>query len=188
MLLVASALLIAAWAGQVSRIWWVPVVTTTLFVLSLDVFRAHAFVATEPLFLLLLSFWAVARYIETSRARDTLLAEGIIALAVMSRYAGIILPVIAGFAVVRMQPAGVKGRYRNGALLAALALLPILTWFARNYLPIRRENRLQDHCSRHTLQSNQFAGANRARHALLSGTLTPMWRGRALRDGSDSLN
>ena len=123
-------LIVLSWTGS-GRL---AVLATLLMVGSTDLFRAHAWVLTEPIFLAgVLSglWWLVADLVRPRRAA---LAAAVvaIALAALTRYAGLAAIAAGTLAMALWGPTPPAGRWRRVTLFAVGSGAPLLVWLVRN--------------------------------------------------------
>ena len=106
-----------------------------LAVASKDLIVAHSAVLSEALFtfLLLLSIYAFTGYFYTTR-RSALVVTGIlVALSILTRYAGLSLVVVFSLAVALFRRVSWKNRLVDITLLAGVSLIPMAFWSYRNF-------------------------------------------------------
>jgi hypothetical protein len=107
---------------------------TLLVMGSVDVFKTHAWVLTEPIFLtgVLAGLWALA--LDLERPRHLALAGAVVAIALASlaRYAGLALIGTGALAIALWSPLRSPHRWTRAALFAVAASAPLIAWLARN--------------------------------------------------------
>ena len=101
---------------------------------SVDLFRAHVWVLTEPLFLtgVLGGLWWIVRDLERPRGPVLAGAAAAIALASLTRYAGLAAIATGALAIVLWSPLSPARRWGRAAIFAAAAGIPLLAWLVRN--------------------------------------------------------
>jgi len=104
---------------------------------SAPLLRASAMAWSEPLFVLLvlLFLMALARFLESGRPRDLVLASALAALCSLERYAGA-AAVMTGCAVIMLRaPKGAwVWKLGHAAVFAVISITPVALWLLRNYL------------------------------------------------------
>ena len=102
--------------------------------LSPPLARAAAGADTEPLFVLfvVLSLFALDRYLDDGRARLLAAAAACAALACLTRYVGVALVACALPLLLARRGAAPPARLAGAAAFAAAALAPLGLWLARN--------------------------------------------------------
>ena len=110
------------------------VLGTLLAIGSVDLFRAHAWVLTEPLFLagVLGGLWWIVRDLERPRGLALAGAVVAIALASLARYAGLAAIATGALAIALWCPMSPARRWRRAAIFAVAAGAPLLRWLVRN--------------------------------------------------------
>ena len=103
--------------------------------LSPPLARAAAGADSEPLFVLfvVLSLFALDRYLDDGRARLLAAAAACAALACLARYPGVALVACALPLLLARRGAGPWARLADAAAFAAAALAPLGLWLARNF-------------------------------------------------------
>jgi hypothetical protein len=112
---------------------WLPLVGG-LLLLPAPMLEVHAYALTEPLFLLLLlaALWLLTAYLETAAPRYLLLTAVLLALACLTRYAGLAFVLAAGLALLLWDAGPLRQRLGRALLLGAVAGLPLALWLIRN--------------------------------------------------------
>ena len=110
------------------------VLSTLLVIGSVDLFRAHAWVLTEPIFLtgVLGGLWWIVRDLERPRSLALAGAVAAIALASLARYAGLAAIATGALAIALWGPMSPARRWGRAAIFAAAAGIPLLAWLVRN--------------------------------------------------------
>ena len=101
---------------------------------SVDLFRAHTWVLTEPIFItgVLLGLGWLARDLEEPRGGALAGAIVAIGLASLARYAGLAAIAAGAITIALWAPLTAAQRWRRAALFAAATALPLLAWLLRN--------------------------------------------------------
>lgn len=122
---------------------------------SAQLLEAHGHALSEPLFLLLGFSGALVlvAYLEEPRRTRLFVAAGLTALAFLTRYAGAAFVASGVLALLLVGSGSMQRRLRDGAVFAAIAVVPMVIWIARNlaigstgtgrqlaYHPIRNSN------------------------------------------------
>ena len=123
-------LIVLSWTGS-GRL---AVLGTLLMVGSTDLFRAHAWVLTEPIFLagVLSGLWWLVADLERPRRAALAAAVVAIALAALTRYAGLAAIAAGTLAMALWGPTPPAGRWRRVTLFAVGSGAPLLVWLVRN--------------------------------------------------------
>ncbi len=123
-------LMVLKWTGS-GRL---AILGTLLVMGSVDVFKTHAWVLTEPIFLtgVLAGLWALALDLERPRHLAMAGAVVAIALATLARYAGLALVGTGAIAIGLWSPLRPAQRWTRATLFAAAAGAPLAAWLARN--------------------------------------------------------
>lgn len=118
--------LVVAAAGRVA----VPLVVAVLTLVSADVLITAAMAWTELLFTVLavLGLVCVALQLETPRRRTLWAAAILIALACLTRLAGVALVITAAVSLLLLSRRPWRARLKETALVVAVGALPVLLW------------------------------------------------------------
>ncbi len=125
-------------AGLIVRRWtgsgWLAILGALLVIASVDLFRAHTWVLTEPIFVtgVLVGLGWLVRDLEGPRGGALGVAVVAIALASLARYAGLAAIAAGAVALALWGPMPLAQRGRRAALFGATAGLPLLAWLLRN--------------------------------------------------------
>lgn len=138
-LLFAANILLAAllvWrlrSGGSPRLW--PALLVGLYLaFSLTMQEIHSMAWTEGLFifLVLASFALLASYLESSRTWTLLLSAAVMALALLTRYAGVAFLAAAGLAILFFGHSPLRRRFASLMMYAVLGAAPLAAWMLRN--------------------------------------------------------
>lgn len=90
---------------------------------------------TEPLFILFSLFFllSLSRYLETGRFRFLVASCMLATLALLTRYIGVTLVVVAVTAIAASRSSTLKLRLVNAAMFGTFSVLPLAVWLARNW-------------------------------------------------------
>lgn len=105
-----------------------------LVIASVDLFRVHAWVLTEPIFVtgVLLGLGWLVQDLEAPRGRALAGAAVALGLASLARYAGLSAIAAGALVLALWGPTPRARRCGRAALFAAAASLPLLAWLLRN--------------------------------------------------------
>lgn len=125
-------LIVLSWTGS-GRL---AVLGTLLVLGSTDLFRAHAWVLTEPIFLagVLAGLWCLVLDLERPRRAALWAAITAIALATLTRYVGLAAIGTGALAIALWGSMPRARRSARAALFAAASGAPLLAWLVRNRL------------------------------------------------------
>jgi len=133
----ANIILIGAIAGQMSRAPYLGFLLAALLILtSTEMYESHAMAWSEPAFIFLAfsGLAALAFYLETNRSLFLLLAAACIGLAVITRYVGVALLLVAPISLSVLSRKSLRTRLLEASFFAVVAVSPIAFWLARSYL------------------------------------------------------
>ncbi len=135
LLFAANILLVGGAILRYSRgpVW--PAVVGALLVLTQpDLLTIHAMAWSEAAFILfaLAGCLALAAYLDSGQRRLLVAAAAAVAAAGLTRYVGAVLIVTSGVGILLLSSLPFRRRIADGLLFAALAGLPLATWFLRN--------------------------------------------------------
>jgi hypothetical protein len=107
-----------------------------LFLFALENLEYHAFVLSEPLFMLclLLGIYFLSKHLATDRVLHIILASAAFALAVLTRHAGLAFLGGTAAAIFLAKREDKSALLRSGAIFSLVAGLPVMAWFVRNKL------------------------------------------------------
>jgi hypothetical protein len=116
-----------------SRRAWVAA-TVIAFVSYPEVLLVHAYVLSEPLFLVwqLVALLALARFLKSGSASSLALTAAAIGAATLTRYAGAVLVPAAAASVLWARGGSLRRRLSEALTLAVASALPLALWFLRN--------------------------------------------------------
>ena len=121
--------------GNIASLW-IPVLGSLLTLSSFVMIDIHSMAWTEPAFIAfsLIGFYWLGWYLDTSHRRYFYLAAIAIALAALTRYAGlaVILTCILGILFLHVHSWKLKIGY--SLLFGLLSTLPLLLWLSRNWI------------------------------------------------------
>ena len=134
LLLGVNALLVGAIVRRWTGSGQLAILGALLVIASVDLFRAHTWVLTEPIFVTgaLLGLGWLVRDLEAPRRSALAGAVVAIALASLARYAGLAAIGAGAVAVALWGPLTPARRWGRAALFAAAAGLPLVAWLLRN--------------------------------------------------------
>lgn len=134
LLFAANVLLFALILQRLLSRLWLIAAGALLFLFAAPIFTIHSYAWSEPLFILLAlsGLLLLDTYVQSGRRRHLLASAVVIALACLTRYAG--LPLIASGALAILFFARTPRRRRllDAFLFSIVAALPLLLWLARN--------------------------------------------------------
>ena len=113
---------------------WLPIFGAFLTLTALPMLTIHSRAWSEPLFLLLgsISLWLLAEHLQT-QSRMFFFASALLAgLALLTRYAGIVLIGAACLGLLTLGTNALRRRITAGIGYGGLSLLPGLIWIVRN--------------------------------------------------------
>lgn len=108
-----------------------PAFGSTIVMSSFFLLQIHSTALTEPAFMFfsLLGFMGLAAYFESEKLLWLIASAVAVALAILTRYAGISLVLTAFAAIILLGRRSLKIMLRDGALFTAVSLLPVACWF-----------------------------------------------------------
>jgi hypothetical protein len=123
-------LMVRSWTGS-GRL---AALGTLLIIGSTDLFRVHAWVLSEPIFLagVLGGLWWLTLDLERPRGTVLWAAIAAIALAALARYAGLAAIAAGALAIGLWGPMAPARRWGRAALFAVASGAPLLAWLVRN--------------------------------------------------------
>jgi hypothetical protein len=134
LLLGASAIIVGLMVRNWTGSGWLAALGALLIIGSTDLFRVHAWVLSEPIFLagVLGGLWCLTLDLERPRRTALWAAIAAIALAAVARYAGLAAIAAGALAIGLWGPTSPARRWRRAALFAVGSGAPLLAWLVRN--------------------------------------------------------
>jgi len=131
-----NVLLVGLILRRYVRFRWIAVLGSLLVLTSVDLLHVHSMIWTEPLFIFLglLGLLLIAEYAERQRLGLLLASAAIIALAVLTRYAGVSLIITAILIILFFTKRALSKKLRDALLFAGIACLPLALWIIRNVI------------------------------------------------------
>jgi 4-amino-4-deoxy-L-arabinose transferase-like glycosyltransferase len=129
-----NVFLVAYLVRRITGSFWIGLVAGLLVMLSEDMILVHAWVMSEPQYILLmiLALWALTVYAKHGQRTVLLIAGALIAAATLTRYAGVSIGVTAALLLLFFGQGTVRRRIIDISLLGAVSALPVVLWFWRN--------------------------------------------------------
>jgi hypothetical protein len=114
---------------------WIAAGVAAFALASRPMWEIHLMAWTEPLFVAfaLAAIWLTTKHLEARNVRWLGAAGAAVALAVLTRYAGLALWAALCLVPLLFQSGPVLRRVRHVALFSAIALTPFLMWAVRNF-------------------------------------------------------
>jgi hypothetical protein len=128
---------VGALVRGVTRHWphaWIVAVVLTM--VAVPVLAVHLTALTEPLFLLLtlLALHRLSEYDRQPTLASLVAAAAVVALAFLTRYAGVALILTAAAVILRARGLPGTRRVRDVAVFTTIAAAPMAAWLVRNLL------------------------------------------------------
>jgi hypothetical protein len=131
-----SIYLIGLLIFRFTRSWLASLIGSGLALTAGNMVEWHAWLMSEPLFIFLnlLTFYALARYIDNDRPVFLVIAALVAGMASITRYAGVALAAAGGLVILVLASGSRKQRLLKGILFGAIGAAPFLLWMVRNSL------------------------------------------------------
>jgi hypothetical protein len=116
--------------------YWPAILASFLVLTSTEMYEIHAMAWSEPAFIFftLLGLAALALYLESCRRAFLVVAAVFAGLAFSTRYVGIVLVFVGGFALLFLSRQGKQNKILDALLFGAIAGGPAAIWLVRNRL------------------------------------------------------
>ena len=126
--------LIAFLVRKITGSFWVGLIAGLLVMLSEDMILVHAWVMSEPQYILLmiLALWTLTVYAKHGRRTVLLISGALIAAATLTRYVGVSIGLTAALLLLFFGQGTVRRRLIDTSLLGAVSALPVVVWLMRN--------------------------------------------------------
>ena len=110
------------------------ILASLLFLTSTNILKIHNMAWSEPLFILLtlIAYLLFLKYFSSERFLYIILSAGVISLAIITRYAGLVFIPPAILILFFFDHKPFRKRFFNVLLYMTISLLPIALWFLRN--------------------------------------------------------
>ncbi|MDT8306350.1 MAG: glycosyltransferase family 39 protein [Anaerolineae bacterium] len=134
-LFAANGVLFGAIAGPVSGNRWLSFAGSLLLLTATPIVTVHAYVWSEALFLWLgfLGLLILTQYLQRTEGRLLVVAAALLALAALTRYAGLPFIVTGMLAIVLLTEAPLTQRIRTSGLFGLTSALPLLLWLGWSF-------------------------------------------------------
>ena len=130
----ANVFLVAYLVRKITGSFWFGLVAGLLVMLSEDLILVHAWVMSEPLYILLmiLSLWSLVVYARNGGRTFLFISGALIAAATLTRFVGVSIGVAAAGLLLFFGQGTLKRRIIDICLLGLTAALPVMAWLMRN--------------------------------------------------------
>jgi len=118
----------------VEKINLMPLFGAAFVLVSVALLEIHIMTWTEALFLLLgfSGFWVLSRYLDGERFGYLVGSAVLIAMAILTRYIGVVLVATGGLSILLFSPRSFPSRLRDAIVYGIISTIPMVIWLLRN--------------------------------------------------------